>query len=237
MSKQFKGVLSGLVVLAVIGSFSLFAQSPQKSKLSEIWVVDVPFQQASEFEKLLNGYINDRKIAGDNNPWEIYKAQASSHLDSYLIRHCCFQKANRSDYESWLNKNDLQINWSTSDSIDVADFEYFFSPSKFSALEDETLPNKVAVSQFTLMQGIGVKGSSNRIKQNAKDIEWGESWAWTFEGYSKGLLNFNFDKAQDESEDIASQFDLEQMVNDLQFDPTLNVSNSRYTIYSLVSEK
>lgn len=237
MSKQFKGIITGLLVLALFSSWNSFAQSPQKKALAEIWVVDVPFQQTKEFEKLLNGYIQDRKIAGDHEPWEIYKAQASSHLDSYLIRHCCFQKASRGNYENWLNKNDLQKDWATSDTIDVADFEYFFSPSKFKDLEDETMPTKVAVSQFTLQQGIGVKGSTNRIKQGAKDMQWGDNWAWTFEDYSKGLLNFNFDKAQGENEDVANQFDIEQMVNDLQFDPELNVSSSRYTIYSLVSEK
>ncbi|NVJ65768.1 MAG: hypothetical protein HWE16_04715 [Gammaproteobacteria bacterium] len=238
---MFKQVKKGLI----LGSWALLA-SPLgvaganiHSDLAEIWVVDVPFQQSAVFEQVLNDYINQRKSAGDSASWELYKSQASSHLDSYLIRHCCFKKAERAKFESWLNSNELHKDWSLNEQLNVADFEYFFAPTDVSELVagDGESKKQVAVSQFTLQEGSPVRGSSQRIQQNSKDMPWGLDWAWTFEGYSKGLLNLKFDSFESqELAEGASQFDLEQLVNDLQFNPDLKLTQSRYLVYSYLGK-
>ena len=190
---MYKQSLMKLAIIAfailLFNPLTVFAAEEKPPALVNMWVMDVDPDNWEKFEKGFKEHIKDRVKAGDKFNWQVYVPHTGSHLNSYIIRACCFKWADLDDYGKWINDSNIMEDWDKGPGQYVEKYHHQYSwiDMENSHWKDDVMHKYVGVTKYYLKPDAkDVDKSVKEISDLAKAIKWDMSWSWEVDVTGKG---------------------------------------------------
>tara|TARA_R110001592_G_scaffold183834_2_gene427573 strand:+ start:690 stop:1460 length:771 start_codon:yes stop_codon:yes gene_type:complete len=186
MTKKLKGLsfyIPLFIFLICWVSVPVNAEEKKVEKnVSNVWIFVPKAGQSADFEQALKKHITYRKSMNDPRTWHVYQADMGSHMNAYIVRHCCESWSNLDDYRQWNTKSKATENWGENVSKYITHFEHHRSEAdlKNSNWPADVKYKYVGVNNYELKLGHyeALAKDKKTMSDAAKNGNWPYNWFW-----------------------------------------------------------
>jgi hypothetical protein len=173
-----------LLICFLIFPALTFAEDKEPTLIADIWTMTPKAGHEADFHAALKAHIKFRQDHDDPRNWQVFSPIVGDHMNTYLIRACCFEWSAQDSYEEWSEKSGVQKHWNETASKYVASYNHNFNEADMenSHSVSTTVTNFVGVTRYKVKNNAWEKLNKAiaSLSSIGKDNNWPHSWSWGY---------------------------------------------------------
>jgi len=240
---KMKKIFTILICLLILPALS-FAEEKQPTLIADMWGVTPKAGHEAQLHAALKAHTKFREEKNDPRSWQILTPIVGKHMNSYIIRACCFEWSSQDAYAEWSKSSGVQKHWRETADPHVASYNHNFieTDAKNSHWPADTVVNYVGLTRYKVKNSSWKKLNKaiSSLSSIAKDNKWPHSWSWGYpvSGHTDMVLAIPFENyaAMAPLEEnffsfISKQLKSEKKAQKMFDGFTSSIESSHYTIY------
>lgn len=173
-----------LLICCLIFPVLTFAEDKEPTLIADIWTMTPKAGHEADFHAALKTHIKFRQNHDDPRNWQVLSPIVGDHMNTYLIRACCFEWSAQDSYEEWSEKSGVQKHWNETANKYVASYNHNFNVAdrENSHWGSDTVANFVGVTRYKVKNNSWKKldKAISSLSSLGKDNNWPHSWSWGY---------------------------------------------------------